>query len=189
MSKARDEICRIRSSNVLKNLNVGIDYFQNAERKVVLIYVLAFTLPVLAALIARLPFIGQLIPYPFSTYAILWPLSTYLFAPFLVPFSLGPIRDYSSLTAELAVLIPIGFFALILFYPMVSYYLWHRHRTAWILSFSSSGATIGLEAYSISHILESAPLWICGIAINSLILFLLWSCKNEFLRRNMRRIR
>jgi len=162
-----------------------VNLFYNAERKIVGIYVLAYVMPLLVALIGRIPFsesnIASLIS-PYGYYAFLLPLSMVFFGPFLVPFSLGPLFMKHGSVPES----PLGMLALIvslvsfLFYPVVSYFLLHRFGWAWILSFFFSMATIALDAFVISNIPETAVIWLFGIATNLFILCLLYSCRTEF---------
>lgn len=96
-----------------------------------------------------------------------------------MPFALGPPNG--TLPEPLGTLVVLASPALIVFYPVVSYYLWYRYRVAWILSFTASVVTIGLETYAMSRVLDA--LWVFGVAVNSLILYLLWRSKSEFFSR------
>jgi hypothetical protein len=175
-----------RRSSVMGNnfVSLLVNLLCNAERKIVGIWAFAYVLPFLVAAVARIPLlgssVGQLMPYPYATYAVVLPLSIVFFGPFLVPFSLGPLIEQGYYTVPLTILASIVFLVSFLFYPVVSYFLLRRYRAAWILSFSSSLATIGLDAFVISNIPQSAVFWLFGIAINLLILYLLYSCRTDF---------
>jgi hypothetical protein len=161
-----------------------VNLFYNAERKIVGIWAFAYVLPFLVAAVARIPLlgssVGQLMRYTYATYAVVLPLSMVFFGPFLVPFMLGPLIQQGYYTVSLTIPASIVFLVSFLFYPVVSYFLLRRYRAAWILSFGSSLATIGLDAFVISNIPQSAVIWLFGIAINFLILYLLYSCRTEF---------
>jgi len=152
-----------------------VNLFYNAERKVVGIYVLAYVMPLLVALIGRIPFsdttVGSLI-HPFGYYAYLLSLSMVFFGPFFAPFPLASV---------LGILASIMFLVSFLFYPVISYLLLRRNGAGWILSFIYSLATIGLDIFIMSNIPELAVIWLFGIAINMLILCLLYSCRTEFI--------
>lgn len=156
-----------------------LNLFCNAEREIVGIYAFAYLFPILVAVIDRIPVsetnVASLIS-PFGYYAILLPLSIVFFGPSLIPFSLGPMTYGASLTP-----FSVVFLVSFVFYPVVSYFLLRRYGWAWILSFISSLATIALDAFVISNIPELAVIWLFGIATNMLILYLLYSCRTEFI--------
>ena len=147
---------------------------QSPERKIVAMYVLAYVMPLLVGLIGHIPFsdttVGSLIP--FGYYAILLPLSMVFFGPFFLPFPLASV---------LGILASIMFLVSFLSYPVISYLLLRRNGAGWILSFIYSLATIGLDVFIISNIPELAVIWLFGIAMNLFVLYLLYSCRNEFL--------
>jgi hypothetical protein len=161
-----------------------VNLFNNSERKIVGIWGLAYVLPLLVAGVARIPLqdssVGQLISYPYATCAVVLPFSMVFWGPFLVPFMLGPSLEQGYWTVPITIPASIVFLVSFLFYPVASYFLLRRYRAAWILSFSSALATICLDAFAISNIPQSAVVWLFGIAINSLILYLLYSCRTEF---------
>jgi hypothetical protein len=152
-----------------------VNLFCNAERKIVGIYVLAYVMPLLVALIGHIPFsdttVGSLI-HPFGYYAYLLPLSMVFFGPFFVPFPLASV---------LGILASIMFLVSFLSYPVISYLLLRRNGAGWILSFIYSLATIGLNVFIISNIPEMAVVWLFGVAMNMLIVYLLYSCRTEFI--------
>jgi hypothetical protein len=171
-----------------KNENAGLDQttyslsmktrfglIQSPERKIVAMYVLAYVMPLLVALIDRIPTsetnIASLIS-PFGYYAILLPLSMVFFGPFFLPFPLASV---------LGILASIMFLVSFLSYPVISCLLLRRNGAGWILSFIYSLATIGLDVFIISNIPELAVIWLFGIAMNLFVLYLLYSCRNEFL--------
>jgi hypothetical protein len=166
-----------------RNPDVKISFISNPERIVVAVYALALAFPLLVVAIARFPLLGPVIaqaaPYPFGTYAIFLPLSITYFGPLLMPFGLGSTNS-ATLLEPYGFLVFLGSLALIVFYPVVSYYLWYRYRVAWILSFTASVVTIGLETYAVSLSLGAAALWVFGVAVNLSILYLLWRCKRKF---------
>jgi hypothetical protein len=162
-----------------------VNLFCNAERKIVGIWALAYVLPLLVAVVARIPWdgssVGQLIdPYPYGTYAVVMSFSMVFWGPFLVPFTLGPLVEQGYLTVPITIIASVVFVVSFLFYPIASYFLLRRYRAAWILSFGSALATICLDAFAISNIPQSAVFWLFGVAMNFLILYLLYSCRTEF---------
>jgi hypothetical protein len=152
-----------------------VNLFHNAERKIVGIYVLAYVMPLLVAVIDRIPLSGSTIASlisPFGYYAILLPLSMVFFGPFFVPFPLAHV---------LGILASIMFLVSFLSYPVISYLLLRGNGAGWIISFIYSLATIGLNVFIIGAIPEMAVVWVFGITMNFVILCLLHSCRNEFL--------
>ncbi len=117
----------------------------NPERIVVALYAFAFAVPLVTALIGRLP--GVNLPYPYGTYAFILPLSITFWGILALPYWLGPLSSWFSLITP-SVLDYFWIFILIAFYPLVSYYLWRRHRIAWTLSAASSLMIIALESFS-----------------------------------------
>jgi hypothetical protein len=83
----------------------------------------------------------------------------------------------------------VGWLALLLFYPVVSYLLWNRFRIGWALALFAAVSTIGLSLYwasteVLAEGLASLPItdWTLGVLINSIILVLLWRCENDFFK-------
>jgi len=173
--KKKNENARLDQTTYSLSMKTRFGLIQSPERKIVAIYVLAYLMPLLVALIDRIPIsettIASLIS-PYGYYAILLPLSIVFFGPFFVPFPLASV---------LGILASIMFLVSFLFYPVISYLLLRRNGAGWILSFIYSWATIGLDVFIISNIPELAVIWLFGIAVNFLILYLLCSCRNEFL--------
>ena len=154
------------------------------ERIVVAIYAFSIVCPLLA-------YFGAFAVGPFSFEAFqffLLPLSITYFFPFFVISLLNIDRPSPNPAPPMPE--PLGFFlylgviALLLFYPIVSYFLWNRYRVAWILSFVASGSTIGLETYTASTTADTLiAFWIFGVSANLLILYLLWRSKDTFFNR------
>ena len=183
--KKKNENTRLDQTTYSLSMKTRFGLIQSPERKIVAIYVLAYVMPLLVALIDHIPFsdttIASLI-YPFGDYAFLLPLSMVFFGPFFVPFSLGPLfMKHGSASGPLAIPGYIMFLVSFLFYPVISYLLLRRNGAGWILSFIYSLATIGLDVFIISNIPETAVVWLFGITMNFVVLYLLCSCRNEFL--------
>lgn len=159
------------------------------ERIVVAIYAFALLFPLLVVAIASFPFLGPAVAravlYPFGMYAIFLPLSVTYFSPLLfilLSQDLSPQPNPAPPMSEpLQFFIFLGVIALLLFYPVVSYFLWYRYRVAWVFSFTASVSTLGLEiCAAATEGLISIVFWIFGVAANLLILYLLWRGKNSF---------
>lgn len=153
------------------------------ERIVVAIYAFALALPFLMVTVAPLPF-------PFGMYAIFLPLSISFFSPLLFillsqALQLSP-APAPPMSEPFQFFIFLGVIVLLLFYPVVSYFLWYRFRIAWVLSFTASVSTVGLEVYAA---LTEDPMlivfWVFGVTANLLILYLLWRGKSSFFNREM----
>jgi hypothetical protein len=166
-------------------VSLSSSLFSNAERKIVGIYACAYLLPILVLLIGRIPISDSNIAsltLPFSLYVAFLPLSIVFFVPFLslLPLSSHPL---SSVGEPLSSIGWFVFYGSILFYPVVSYYLLRGSQIAWILSFVSSFATIGLHIYILStnRWTMLLPFWsLFGILVNCFVLRLLYSCKTGF---------
>lgn len=163
------------------------------ERIVVAIYAFALMFPLLVVAIASFqkflgPAVAQAVPYPFGMYAVFLPLSITYFSPLLF-ISLSQELRPSPISAPpmpepLQFFIFLGVIVLLLFYPAVSYFLWYRYRVAWVLSFTASVSTLGLEIYAAAtEGLILIVFWVFGVAANLLILYLLWRGKNSFFNR------
>lgn len=184
----KSENARLDQTTYSLSMKTRFGLIQSPERKIMAIYVLAYVMPLLVALIDRIPFSGSTIASlisPFGFYAILLPLSVVFFGPFLVPFSLGPLMKHGYFIESLMIPASIVFLVSFLSYPVISYFLLRRYRVAWILSFISSVTTIGLDAFVISNIPQSAVIWLFGIVINFLVLYLLYSCRSEFFHQHL----
>jgi hypothetical protein len=158
--------------------NKRIDLISHCERIVVAVYASAFIVPFLVAGMGTL--FGYYLPYPISVYVLFLPLSITFWGVILLPFSLPvPLVQFPFWFSSIAF---VFFIPLIVFYPLVMYYLWRRNRTASLLSTISCLGTIILETYSAS-IAQGGSIWIFGIGANLVILYLLWRAKNSFFRQ------
>jgi len=170
--------------------SVRTGHISNPERFVVAIYAFALVFPLLSGAMMQLPVLGPAIwgsfLGQFAFYAILLPLSITYFAPLLFILLSQISRPLPQTPAPpmplpFQLLIFFGGIALLLFYPVVSYFLWYRYRVAWFLSFTASASTIGLEVYvATTESLTSIVFWIFGTATNLLILYLLWQSRSKF---------
>ena len=177
-----------------RSMGVGIISISNPEKSVVALYLFALTFPLLVlasyTILAKFPILG---PIVFQNQLVIWFVQYALFLPFfitylpllVIPYVGSPPAFQWPLSEPLGALVFFGSLALILYYPIVCYFLWYRYRVAWILSFTVSGFTIGADAYECA--LGSFPgatvLWIFGAGINLLILHLLWQSKSGFFNR------
>jgi hypothetical protein len=94
-----------------------------------------------------------------------------------------PLTHFSSVGAPVPSIGWFVFYGSVLLYPVLSYYLPRGSQIAWILSFVSSLATIGLHVYLLStnRWTMLAPFWsLFGILVNCFVLQLLYSCRTEF---------
>lgn len=179
--------------HVPRSPSLRISRISNPERFVVAIYAFALAFPLLSVAMIQIPVLGpaisQSFPGQFLLYAILLPLSITYFAPLLFILLSQELRPLPPTPAPpiplpFQLLIFFGGFALLFFYPVVSYFLWYRYRVAWVLSFTASTSTICLEVYAAStEGLISIVFWVFGMATNLLILHLLWRCRSEFFNR------
>jgi hypothetical protein len=151
-----------------------------SERIVVAIYVLSIVCPLLAFPI--LSFLDG-VPSPSLAASIAYSLLfspayiTYYVPLYFLYIPFGPIPYYPP---PFVLLIILSGIASVLFYPIDSYFLWHRYRAAWVLSFASSVFTILFEIYAEPIFADLAPFFVFGVIANFFIIFLLWRCKNEF---------
>jgi len=135
-----------------------------------------------------------------SMYCLLYVLP--VFAGVSISFSLSPLffPFYLSLFVSwfallfyvppsLGFIIFFGELAIAGFYPIASYYLWHRSKKAWVSAIGASLLTVALDSYlavtkSISAEYVS-PLLFAGIALNLFIALLLWHGRDNYLKSRM----
>jgi hypothetical protein len=149
------------------------------ERIVVAIYAFSGVCPLLMFL--------TMFAFPFLDVSVLLPLSflplsiTYFYPLVALTFDHGlSPQPASPAPLPFQFLMFFTIIALLLFYPLVSYYLWHKHRIAWSLSFLASVSTIGLETYATLTRTSMLVAFCFGVSANLLILYLLWRSKNSF---------
>jgi hypothetical protein len=181
------------------------NWYVTAERIVVLTYLFSMICVLLGLLFGVLLLNssgGQVfivLTIPFSTLFFL-PLFHIVVSP--LPFWLTGLpswgtRSWGSFLSWSSSPVPepfwffsvVGWLGLLLFYPVVSCLLWNRFRVGWALSLFAAVSTIGLSLYEalVEGLAEGWPPlpmtdWTFGVVANSIILFLLWRCKNVFFK-------
>jgi hypothetical protein len=165
------------------------------ERIVVVIYLFSIVCPLIGLILGgfRDDEVGRqvflVLTIPFSILFFLPFFHITVATPTFLPHRMALPPAPSPLPEPLWFFVLVGWLALLLFYPVVSYLLWNRFRVGWVLSLFAAVSTIGLSLYlaSIEVLAEglaSLPLtdWTFGVVANSIMLILLWRCKNAFFK-------